>query len=212
MTLNFTLKIVDRVIVCVFAAALAPIFYRFGHPDYSTSLYLGHFADMLAVLAAVYAGRTVFFKTSTTFTEVRWRQNSIQNAAAKTPSDAVSGSTDKTKSKDNATPQESKETPQRVFAVMVCFLLVYVFIRCIQFLTIGEKKLVSDFIFGVSLLFLMALFVTPFTYFAFSNAIKEQKNVFFRFLLGLILPVFAALSGMLWLAVHFDRIRLPFLM
>ncbi|MDK6080571.1 hypothetical protein [Massilia varians] len=209
MTFNFSLKTIDRIIVIVFAVAVAPIFYRLGHPKYSISLHLGHFADMLAVLAAVYAGRTAFFKNSTVFTVVRRRHRGIQNDAVNTTAGAVSGSTDKVTSKNNATPQESVETPQRVFAVMVFFLLVYVFIRCIQFLTIGEQKPVSDFIFGISLLFLMALFVTPFTYFAFSNAIKEQKNVFFRFLLGLILPISAALIGMLWLAVHFDVIRLP---
>jgi len=207
MTFNFSLKTIDRIIVIGFAVAVAPIFYRLGHPDYSVSVYLGHFADMLAVLAAVYAGRTAFFETSTVFTAGRRGRRGIHNDAAKASAGA-SGSTDKDTSKNNTTRSESVETPQGAYGVMVFFLVVYVVIRCIQFLAIGEQKLVSDFIFGVLLLSLMAVFVTPFTYFAFSNAIKEKKNVFLRFLLGLGLPVLAALIGMLWLAVHFDHIRL----
>lgn len=198
MPSKFTLKVVDILIFIFFAAVLSPIFLRLGHDKYSPSAFLGHFADMLAVLAAVYAGRTVFFKTSGGLTDSPQSQNSSQNYTVKMGSEKEAGGQGNAKSK--VLSQDGGETPKHVYGFMVYLLFGYAAIRCVQFWLIGSDKPTENLALGSLLLFLMALFVAPFSWIAFYKAINEGTNVFLRILLGLFLPVSALIIGMWWIS------------
>lgn len=198
MPSKFTLKVVDFLIFLFFAAVLAPIFLRLGHDKYSPSAFLGHFADMLAVLAAVYAGRTVFFKTSNGLMDGPQGQNSSQNNTAKLASGEEMRAQDNAKRK--VLSQDVGETPKQVYGFMVYLLVGYAAIRCMQFWLIGSGKSAENLALGSLLLFLMTMFVAPFSWIAFYKAINEGTNVFFRILFGLFLPVSALIIGMWWIS------------
>jgi hypothetical protein len=57
-----SLQIVDLAIGIGFALMLMPLWIRLGNGKYNVSDHLGHFADVLGIIAALYAGRTAFFK------------------------------------------------------------------------------------------------------------------------------------------------------
>jgi len=59
------LQKVDLVIGIGFALMLIPIWIRLGNDAYTAADHLGHFADILAVIAALYAGRTAFLDKDT---------------------------------------------------------------------------------------------------------------------------------------------------
>lgn len=198
MLSKFTLRAVDSLIFIFFAAVLAPIFLRLGHDKYSPSAFLGHFADMLAVLAAVYAGRTVFFKTSDGSTDGTQSQKYSQNNTVEVASEEKAGGQGNDKS--DVLSQDGGETPKRVYGFMVYLLIGYATIRCVQFWLIGSNKSAENLALGYLLLFLMAMFVAPFSWIAFYKAINEGTNVFFRILLGLIFPVSALVIGMWWIS------------
>lgn len=194
-----SLRCVDNLIGGAFLLMQVPIFIALARAAQVTQAntaglqledHLNYFADTLAVLAALYAGRTVFF--------------SLSKPAAGAATDRLPGQVDRedgdmaeTGEQDEpasiaesriaelehparrAEPAASVETPQQVFGVMAAFLIAYALIKASTYL---DK--IWDFQESV-LLYLMFFCAGSFAAVAFTRALNEGRLVGVRVLVAL---------------------------
>jgi hypothetical protein len=148
---SLTLSQVDRVIAIAYVFMLIPI--GFGLTKIPADALLGYFADILAVVAALYAGRAVFLSVAPV---VDTRGDEMAKPASGNREDAASDSAGNDR-RNGATraskgpgeyreagtatiPVSTKEstsqpeTPQKSFWVMMGFLVVYTGIKAVLLL------------------------------------------------------------------------------
>lgn len=168
----YALRIVDRTIATLYVIMLLPIFLglgAFGHQKIEHSLLLGYFADIIAVIAALYGGRAVFLTSSQSINSGIVAAQSVADEK-----DAAS----KNVGKIGAINIVASETPERTFVIMFCFLIAYMAIK----ISILFEK-IHNFQWPL-LIILMNLSAVMFAYFAFVEFQKDAKSPFLRFLLA----------------------------
>lgn len=194
-----SLRCVDNVIGGAFLLMQVPIFIALVSAAQVTQAntaglqledHLNYFADTLAVLAALYAGRTVFFAPSNHAAKIPTdqlpgevhQQDAEKAGTGKDEPGSISGSliSQRKNPVPRSEPVTSVETPQQVFGVMAAFLIAYALIKASTYL---DKT--WDFQQSV-LLYLMFFCAGSFAAVAFTRALNEGRFVGVRVLVALL--------------------------
>jgi hypothetical protein len=202
MKRNLSLRNIDYLISFSFFLMLFPIYFGLSLTGLHLKDHLNHFADMLAVLAALYAGRTVFFAPSSNVPTQELHNNCIlkqEESATTAPLSAVdkAAATSENACQDvkhspaannpdagNGLPDRATgETPQEVFGVMFAFLIAYAAIKGATYL-----EPICGYQFWI-LIILMNVTAGSFLSIAFIRALDDKKVVKLRVILALVFSI-----------------------
>lgn len=214
MKRNLSLREIDYFISFSFFLMLVPIYFGLSRAELQLKDHLNHFADMLAVLAALYAGRTVFFASPSDVPTQALGANGVfgqENSATTAPviginstpttpenacQDVTRGLAANKRGSGNALPDKVREeTPREVFGVMFAFLIAYATIKGATYL---EK--IFDYQLWV-LIILTNIAAGLFVSIAFTRALDDKKAVKLRVILAIAFSLFSLLISAV--AIHY---------
>ncbi|WP_409267374.1 hypothetical protein [Massilia sp. BHUDP2] len=167
---------------------------------------LNYFADMLAVLAALYAGRTIFFPSAQDASDsaaVSMNNSGKTIEVANSPESDAAPAVEQKRAQSDVDPsnQEQKsdvephdETPQQVFYAMSTILGGFVLIKIAVFL--GRRFVLPEVVLSTLLITAAITFASI----SFGRALKYKVRIGTRFTLSLAFGISSGILASLTLA------------